>query len=188
MKNKILITFFIVFAIAKPATALTPYLSAGVTSGFQNNGKHASTSYSSLWTITGGIQYALTKNISMRNGIEYSTSDYTFKNNAGDIDYEYDTRVQLYMANAVAQFNPTGFRSGVYAGISAGITNYKTELKRPYSEPSTERSAFTYGAMAGVSLNLIGGLYADLGVRYITNTDARNDGNLITTANLHMGF
>ena len=35
---------------------------------------------------------------------------------------------------------------------------------------------------------LIAGLYADLGVRYLTNADARDNGNLITTANMHMGF
>ncbi len=186
--KKYLIFAILAFCAIAPATALTPYLSAGVTSGFQNNGKHASTSYSSLWTITGGVQYALTNNISMLNGAEYATSNYTFKNSAGGIDYEYDTKVQMYMANAVAQFNPTGFRSGIYVGISAGITNYTTELKRPFSEPATEHSAFTYGASAGLSLNLIGGLYGDIGVRYITNADARNDGNFITTANLHMGF
>ena len=182
------IIFALLSLIVVPAHALTPYLSAGVTSGFQNNGKHASTSYNSMWSITGGVQYALTKNISMRNGVEYGMSDYTFKNSAGGIDYEYDTRIQMYMANVVAQFNPTGFRSGLYVGITAGVTNYETELKRPYSEPTTENSAFTYGALAGISLNLLGNLYADLGVRYLTNTDAGGDGNLVTTANIHMGF
>ena len=186
--KKYLIFALLALAMTSPGHALTPYLSAGVTSGFQNNGRHASTSYSSLWTITGGVQYALTDNISMRNGVEYATSDYTFENSAGGIDYEYDTRIKIYMANAVAQFNPTGFSSGLYVGISAGVTNYETELKSPYSEPAIGHSAFTYGAMAGISLNLVSGLYADLGVRYITNADAGSNGNLITTAGLHMGF
>ena len=182
------ITIALLSLIIAPAHALTPYLSAGVTSGIQSNGKHASTSYSSLWSITGGVQYALTNNISMRNGVEYAMSDYTFKNSAAGIDYEYDTKVQMCMGNIVADFHPTGFRSSLYAGISAGITNYDTELKHPYAAPSEEHSTFTYGAMAGISVNLIGGLYADLGVRYLTTADAGNDGNLVTTANLHMGF
>ena len=182
------IAFALLSLFVVPAHALTPYLSAGVTSGFQNTGKHASTGFSSLWTITGGIQYALTNNISMRNGLEYAMSDYTFKNSAGGIDYEYDTKVKMYMADVVMDVHPTGYRSSIYAGISAGITNYETELKRPYAEPSDERNAFTYGAMAGISLNLLGNLFADFGVRYLTNTDAGGDGNLITTANLHMGF
>ena len=171
-----------------PANALTPYFSAGVTSGIQSNGKHASTSYSSLWSLTAGVQYAITKNISMRNGIEFAKSDYTFKNDVGGIDYEYDTNTKIYMGNIVADFHPTGFRSSIYAGISAGITDYTTELKKPYTAPATEHSTFTYGAMAGVSVNLIANLYADLGVRYLTTTDAGADGNLVTTANLHMVF
>jgi len=182
------ITFALLSIIIAPAHALTPYLAAGVTSGIQSSGKHASTGYSSLWSITGGVQYALTNNISMRNGVEYAMSDYTFKNSAGGIDYEYDTRVKMYMGNVVADFHPTGFRSSIYAGFSAGLTNYETELKRPYAEPKTEHSTFTYGAMAGISLNIIGNLYGDVGVRYLTTADARNDGNLVTTANLHMGF
>lgn len=182
------ITFALLSLIVAPAQALTPYLSTGITSGIQNSGKHASTSYNTLWTLNAGVQYALNDNISMRNGIEYAMSDYTFKNTAGGIDYEYDTKTKIYMGNIVAEFHPTGFQSSIYAGVSAGITNYTTELKHPYVAPTTEHSTFTYGASAGVSINIIAGLYADVGVRYLTTADAGGDGNLITTGSLHMGF
>ena len=170
------------------AHALTPYLSAGMTSGIQNNGRHASTAYNMLWTVNGGIQYALTPNISMRNGIEYAMGDYTFKNDVGGIKYEYDTKTKIYMGNIFSSFPPTGFSSSIYAGISAGVTNYDTTLKSPWAAPTESHSTFTYGASAGISLNIIAGIYADFGVRYLTTADAGSDGNLITTGGIHMGF
>lgn len=171
-----------------PANALTPYFSAGVTSGLQNGGKHASTAYNTMWTVNAGVQYALTPNVSMRNGVEYATSDYTFKNSIGGIDYEYDTKTKIYMGNIVAEFSPTGFQSSIYAGISAGVTNYTMELKQPYTAPATDNSTFTYGASAGVSISIVAGIYADLGIRYITTADAGSNGNLVTNAGIHMGF
>ena len=188
LKNTSAFAILLVLAISGTASALTPYFSTGITSGIQNNGHHASTSYNTLWTLNAGVQYALNSNISMRNGIEFSTGDYTFKNDIGNIRYEYDTNTQIYLGNVTATFRPTGFRSGVYAGITAGITNYKTTLKSPVSAPSESHSTFTYGASAGISLNIISALYIDLGLRYLTTADAGTDGNLITTGGIRLGF
>lgn len=188
MKYTTLFAILTLCATPTMAGAITPYLSAGVTSGIQNNGRHASTAYNTLWTINGGVQYALTNNISMQNGIEYAMGDYTFKSDVGGIDYEYDTKTKIYMGNIVASFHPTGFSSSIYAGISAGVTNYDTTLKSPYAAPTESHSTFTYGASAGISLNIIAGIYADFGVRYLTTADAGSDGNLITTGGIHMGF
>lgn len=141
-----------------------------------------------MWTLTAGIKYGLTDYISMRNEFEYGKADYTFKNSAGGLEYEYDTKTNRYMGNVIAEFQPRGFNSSVYAGVSAGTTNYETTLKQPYSAPSEEHSVFTYGAMTGISLNLISGLYVDLGLRYITTDEAGSNGNLVTTSSIHMGF
>lgn len=178
----------LLFAGAQPAAALTPYFSTGVTSGIQNRGHHASTGYDMLWTLNAGVQYNLTNNISMRNGIEFAMGDYTFKSDVGGVNYEYDTKTKIYMGNIVASFHPNGFNSSIYAGISAGVTNYDTTLKSPYAAPTESHSTFTYGASAGISLNIIGGLFADFGVRYLTTADAGTDGNLITTGGIHLGF
>lgn len=188
MKKYIFTILFALALLPYNATALTPYLTTGVTGGFQNSGKHASTAYSTLWTMTFGIKYGLTDNIAMRNEIEYAKSDYSFTSDVGGINYEYDTNTQIYMGNIIAEFRPIGFSSSLYAGISAGQTNYKTTLKRPYSAPTESFSTFTYGATAGLSINLIAGLYIDLGLRYLTTADAGDDGNLTTTASMHIGF
>lgn len=188
MKTNTLFMALVIIAAPNVATALTPYFSTGITSGIQSNGHHASTAYNTLWTLNAGVQYALNHNIYMRNGIEFATGDYTFKSDVGDMRYEYDTNTQIYLGNIVAEFHPTGFRSGIYAGISAGVTNYKTTLKSPTTAPSESNSTFTYGASAGVSVNLIGGLYVDLGVRYLTTADAGSDGSFVTTGGLHLGF
>lgn len=188
MKKYIIIGLLTLCIVPNMATAITPYFSTGVTTGIQNNGRHASTAYDTLWTITGGIQYALTSNISMRNGIEFAMSDYTFKNDTAGINYEYDAKTKIYLGTAVVAFRPTGFRSSIYAGLSAGVTDYETTLKSPMVAPTETHSTFTYGASAGVSVNLIGNLFGDFGIRYLTTADAGNDGNLITTAALHLGF
>ena len=120
----------------------------------------------------------------MRNEIEFATSEYTFSY----ASYEYDTRTKIYLGNVIAEFRPYGFNSGLYAGVSAGTTNYETTQKRPTPAPATEHSTFTYGAMVGVNVNLVAGLYIDLGLRYITNTDAGHDGNIVTTTGIHYGF
>ena len=188
MKKFLFPVLLSLFTLPNTALALTPYFSTGVTSGMHSNGRHASTSYDTLWTLTAGVHYALTPNISMRNGVEYAMGDYSFHSTLGSIDYEYDTKTKIYLGNAIIDFRPTGFSSSIYAGISAGVTNYKTELSRPYSAPAESHSTFTYGVSAGISLNLISGLFADVGIRYLTTADAGSDGNIVTTAGLHMGF
>ncbi|MBP5707446.1 MAG: outer membrane beta-barrel protein [Alphaproteobacteria bacterium] len=188
MKKYIFTTLFALILLPHNATALTPYFSTGMTGGFQNSGKHASTAYSTLWTMTFGIKYGLTDNIAMRNEIEYAKSDYNFTSDVGGINYEYDASAQIYMGNIIAEFRPVGFSSSLYAGFSAGTTNYETTLHHPFSAPTESFSTFTYGATAGVSLNLIAGLYVDLGLRYLTTADAGDDGNLTTTAGMHIGF
>ena len=182
--KKYIYSAILIFATSGGAYAITPYFSAGMTTGLQNSGRHASTAYSNLWTMTGGVRYALSDNVSMRNEIEYATSDYTFKSGI----YEYDTKTQIYMGNIIAEFRPYGFNSGIYAGVSLGTTNYETTLKTPYTAPAVSHSTFTYGAMAGVNVNLVSGLYIDLGLRYLTNNDAKSDGNIITTTSIHYGF
>ncbi len=188
MKKHILIGLLTLCTVPNTASAITPYFSTGVTSGVKNNGNHASTAYNTLWTLTGGVQYALTSNISMRNGIEFAMGDYTYKNDTAGINYEYDTKTKIYLGNAVVDFRPTGFRSSIYAGISAGVTDYETTLKSPITAPTESHSTFTYGATAGVSLNIIAGLFADFGVRYLTTAEAGSNGNIITTGGIHMGF
>ena len=188
MKKYIAIILLGLLFLPHNASALAPYFSTGITSGIQNSGRHASTAYNTLWTLTAGVKYGLTNNIFMRNEFEYGKSDYTFKNSIGGIDYEYDTNTQIYMGNIIAEFQPHGFSSSIYAGISAGTTNYKMTLKRPYSGSGEKYNTFTYGASAGISLNIIAGLYIDLGVRYMTTADAKSDGNLITTSSIHYGF
>lgn len=188
MKKYLLIAISSLFILPHDASALSPYFSTGITNGIQSSGRHASTAYNTLWTLTAGVKYGLTNNIYMRNEFEYAKSDYTFTSSVGGIDYEYDTKTQIYMGNIIAEFQPRGFSSSVYAGISAGQTNYETTLKQPYTAPATEHSTFTYGASAGLSLNIIAGLYIDLGLRYLTTADAKSDGNLITTSSIHYGF
>ena len=188
MKKYALITIFILCTTTTSAHALTPYFSTGITNGIQNSGRYASTAYNTLWTLTAGVRYGLNDYIYMRNEFEYAKSDYTFKNSVSGIDYEYDTKTQIYMGNIIAEFRPRGFNSSIYAGVSAGTTNYETALKHPYSAPSKHHDVFTYGAMAGLSLNIISGLYVNLGLRYITTDEAKSDGNLVTTSSIHLGF
>lgn len=179
--------YFIIFSfVILPcgASNISPYFATGVTTGIQNSGRHASTAYNTLWTITGGVRYSLNDNVSMRNEIEYATSKYTFETG----NYEYDTKTQIILGNVIAEFRPNGFNSSIYVGASAGTTNYETTLKHPFTEPTIKNDAFTYGAMAGVSINVVSGLYIDLGLRYLTNTDAESDGNVITTTSIHYGF
>ena len=172
------------FILPCGALEISPYFATGVTSGVQNSGRHASTAYSTLWTITGGVRYALDDNVFMRNEIEYATSNYLYENGA----YEYDTKTQIYLGNIIAEFRPYGIKSSIYAGISAGTTNYETTLRHPYSGPTEKNSTFTYGVMTGVSLNLVSSLYVDLGLQYLTNTDVESGGSVITTTNIHYGF
>ena len=184
MRKYIYFAILSIFVVPDAQSAVKPYFSTGVTAGIQNSSRHASTAYRTLWTITGGIRYELTDNVSMRNEIEYATSSYTFETGT----YEYDAKTQMILGNIITEFHPYGVNSSLYAGISAGTTNYETTLKHPYSAPTVSNNAFTYGAMAGVSINVASSLYIDVGLHYLTNTDAGSDGNIITSTSVHYGF
>ena len=186
--KKYFIFAILAFCAIAPAHALTPYFSTGITSGIQNHGNHASTAYNTMWTLTAGIRYGLTDYVSMRNEFEYGKSDYTFKDTVGGVNYEYDTKSNIYMGNVIAEFRPRGFNSNIYAGLSAGTTKYEMTMKQPHTAESESHNVFTYGAMAGVSLNVISGLYVDLGLRYLTTAEAKSNGNLVTNAGVHLGF
>ena len=95
MKKHTYFAILLMFVSPCNAFALTPYFATGVTTGIQNSGRHAATAYKTLWTITGGLRYGLTDNLSMRNEIEYATSNYTFESGI----YEYDTRTQIFLGN-----------------------------------------------------------------------------------------
>ena len=187
MIKKILCILLICPPIAS-AHAWSPYLSAGGSLGFSLSGDNAR---SGGFSGAAGLRYTVA-NIPMRTEFEYSNliyrKTYHFDTVAGRDSLDYDLKTQMYLVNVLANPKIPMMRSGFHIGLSAGALTYRRDLGDGLDVDTGTQTTFIYGATAGVALNLIGGLYGDIGVRYLRTLDDDVVDNLTPYFNLSYGF
>ena len=187
MKKILLSALILILGIA-PAHAMSPYISAGGSLGFSLSGDNAR---SGGFSGAAGLRYTVA-NIPMRTEFEYSNliyrKTYHFDTGAGRDSLDYDLKTQMYLVNVLANLKIPMMRSGFHIGLSAGALTYRRDMPDSLGGDTGTQTTFIYGATAGVALNLIGGLYGDIGVRYLRTLDDDVVDNLTPYFNLSYGF
>ncbi|MBD5388683.1 outer membrane beta-barrel protein [bacterium] len=188
MMKQIFIVVAAIGLMGTSAHAWAPYFSAGGSLGFSLNGDSAR---SGGFSGALGVRYTVA-NTPMRTEFEYANliyrKTYTIDTANGPANHDYDLDTQMYVMNIMASPKIPLRRSGLNIGLTAGAVTYKRDLGWAPGADDGRQTTFVYGATAGLGLNLMGGLYADVGVRYLRTLDDDVIDNLTPYFNLRYGF
>lgn len=162
-----------------PAMAWSPYFSAGGSVSLNGAGGG--------FAGAAGVHYDLGP-FNMRTEFEYANTVFSRDYKYMAQTHSYDLETNLYMANVYADFRIDKLRSGLHFGLTAGVADYRHKYPEYIGLDTDRKTSFLYGATAGVGLYMIGGLVADIGVRYLRTADADGIDNLSPYFNLRYGF
>lgn len=167
-----------------PAHAITPYFSVGGSLGLSSgDGTLRSGGFAGAF----GVRYEVA-DINMRTELEYNNAIYSKQYTVADITYDYDMKTQLYLVNMLADIHIGELRSGLQFGLTAGIADYTRDLPDALDIYDANKTSFVYGATAGFAIYLIGGVSADVGIRYLRTADSDGIDSLNPYFTLRYGF